>query len=159
MAAGVVTLSVESPEAMRRLAARLGKVARPGDVIALIGTLGAGKTCFVQGLAKGLGVPKDERVASPTFNIILEHQGRIPLYHIDLYRLGDPGELAEIGLGEYLGGNGIAAVEWFDRFPEMANDYLEVKIDVVGEKKRAVTITAFGERAEALRMEWIGAPR
>src|SRR5207237_5335442 len=104
-----------SPSETQRLGERLGAVCEPGDVIALVGDLGAGKTAFVQGLARGLGVPDEERVASPTFDIILEHAGRLVLHHVDLYRLGSEDELAELGLGELLAGDGVAAVEWFDR--------------------------------------------
>src|SRR5262245_16193372 len=93
-----------------KLGARLG----PGDVINLSGELGAGKTCFVQGLARGLGVPPERRVASPTFTLVNEHMGRSKLFHIDLYRIGDPGELDEIGLPEILDAGGVVVVEWFE---------------------------------------------
>jgi len=148
----------------RRLGERLGRVARAGDVIALLGTLGAGKTCFTQGLALGLGVPPDERVASPTFTIVSEHAGRVPLYHIDLYRLGDEGELAEIGLEGYLGGDGVAAVEWMDRFPRLAPaDHLEVRLaldaDARSSTRRVLTARATGPRSSSLLAAWLPAPR
>lgn len=122
-------------------------------MVALVGTLGAGKTCFTQGLALGLGVPPDERVASPTFTIVSEHAGRVPLYHMDLYRLGDEGELGELGLESYLHGAGVCAVEWMDRFPHLApDDHLRVTLTVDGEagsRRRVVSARATGPRAAA----------
>ena len=141
------TLSVTtgSPAATRRLAARLGRLAQPGDVIALVGDLGAGKTTFVTGLAEGLGVPRETRVQSPTFTLVNEYQGRLPLYHIDLYRLGDASELGELGLDEYFGGAGVCAVEWFDKYPEIAPlAYLEVRLCFEGERNRRIDVVPRG---------------
>jgi tRNA threonylcarbamoyladenosine biosynthesis protein TsaE len=91
---------------------------QPGDVLALVGDLGAGKTQWVKGLAAGLG--SDAPVTSPTFTLIHEyHGGRLPLYHIDCYRLEGPGELLGIGLDEYLDGRGVLVIEWADKFPEV----------------------------------------
>ena len=144
----------------RRLGERLGRAAQAGDVIALVGTLGAGKTCFTQGLALGLGVPSNERVASPTFTIVSEHAGRVPLYHVDLYRLGDESELAEIGLEGYLQGDGVAAVEWMDRFPALAPaDHLTVEIAIAGPTRRVLTARSTGPRSEALLAAWRPARR
>ena len=128
-------------------------------MVGLTGPLGAGKTCFVQGLARGLGVPDGERVASPTFNIVLDHAGRLPLHHVDLYRLGDEGELAELGLGELLASGGVSAVEWLDRFPRLAGPhFLEVRITPLTDGPRARSIEAIphGPRAEALAQAWLG---
>src|SRR4051794_29693301 len=91
-----------SPEETQALGERLGRVLEAGDVISLGGGLGAGKTCFVQGLAPGLGVPAERRISSPTFTIVNEHAGRLTLYHVDLYRLEEERELREIGLVDYL---------------------------------------------------------
>jgi tRNA threonylcarbamoyladenosine biosynthesis protein TsaE len=149
-------LYTEGPGATRRLAERLGRRARPGDVLALVGDLGVGKTCFVQGLARGLGVTRG-RVASPTFNIVIEHAGRIPLYHIDLYRIADRGELAELGLETYLYGPGLCAVEWMDRFPELAPaERVEVGLSIEGARKRRLTVRGYGARGEALVRDWLG---
>ncbi len=98
------------------LAERLGKAAPAGTVFALCGELGAGKTLFAQGLARGLGVT--EPVSSPTFTICKEYMGRLPFYHMDLYRLGDVDELWEAGVWDYLERDAVAAVEWADLFPE-----------------------------------------
>jgi tRNA threonylcarbamoyladenosine biosynthesis protein TsaE len=145
-----------SPAETRRLAARLGRVARPGDVVALVGDLGAGKTTFVIGLAAGLGVPRQTRVQSPTFTLVNEYPGRIPLYHVDLYRIVDAGELDELGLREYLGGAGLAAVEWFDRFAEVAPpDYLEVRLDILGERGRRLVVVPHGPVAAVRAREWL----
>jgi tRNA threonylcarbamoyladenosine biosynthesis protein TsaE len=102
-----------SPQETRRIGALLGPLLRPGDVVLLEGPLGAGKTVFAQGIAAGLGV--DDPLTSPTFTLIHEHVGRLPLYHIDLYRLSGAPEAGAIGLEEYLGGDGAAVVEWPDR--------------------------------------------
>ncbi len=129
-----------------------------GDVLALSGPLGAGKTAFVQGLARGLGV-RERRVASPTFNIVLEYQGRVPLYHVDLYRMADESELPEIGLDHYLYGDGVCAVEWMDKFPARApRDHLRVAIAFVpGEpRRRTLSVEATGPRARALAGAWLG---
>ncbi|MCB9759322.1 MAG: tRNA (adenosine(37)-N6)-threonylcarbamoyltransferase complex ATPase subunit type 1 TsaE [Alphaproteobacteria bacterium] len=102
----------------RALGAALGALAPAGLVVALQGDLGAGKTCFSQGVGQGLGVRGP--VTSPTFILLAVHEGgRLPLYHADLYRLGDPSELDELGLEEVLGSDGVALVEWADRFPEL----------------------------------------
>jgi tRNA threonylcarbamoyladenosine biosynthesis protein TsaE len=147
----------DSPAATKRLGARLGRVLEAGDVVALVGGLGAGKTAFVQGLARGLEVTS-ARVASPTFTIVNEHAGRLPLVHVDLYRLDDPGELAEIGLSEYLSRGGVTAVEWFDRFPdEEPAERLEVRFEPTGPRARRLHAAAFGAAAAARLRRWIGA--
>lgn len=106
------TLS-RSPEETRALAARLTERLKPGDVLALHGELGAGKTCFIQGLAQGLAV--NQPVSSPTYTLVNEYQGDMPLYHIDLYRLRNVDEALDMGLDEYLDGPGITAIEWAER--------------------------------------------
>jgi len=104
----------ETSDLGRQFAAEL----RPGDVLALSGDLGAGKTHFVKGLAEGLGVDAD--VTSPTFTLIHEYLGsRLPLFHIDLYRLETDDEVLNIGLDDYLDSEGITAIEWADKFPEL----------------------------------------
>jgi tRNA threonylcarbamoyladenosine biosynthesis protein TsaE len=108
----------------RTLAARLASVTEPGDVIALVGELGAGKTRFVQGLAAGLGVPPDTPITSPTFTLLaIYRRGRLPLYHLDLYRLAGEADLARLGAEEYLWGDGVSAVEWAERAPAMMPEH------------------------------------
>jgi tRNA threonylcarbamoyladenosine biosynthesis protein TsaE len=150
-----LTLATTSAVATRRAGERLGRVLEPGDVVALDGELGAGKTCFVQGLARGLGVPRERRIASPTYTLINEHPGRTTLYHVDLYRLDDASELEEIGLAEYLGGDGVAAVEWFDRFPELRPaERIEIRFTITGGHARRISARAVGQAPAARLAAW-----
>ena len=106
-----------SPEETEELGERLGRALSPGDVVAFTGDLGAGKTAFVRGLARGLGIA--DRVTSPTFTIVNEYDGgRLPLFHFDMYRLGSADELFEIGWEDYLGRGGVCAVEWSENVKE-----------------------------------------
>jgi tRNA threonylcarbamoyladenosine biosynthesis protein TsaE len=137
--------TVEDTEAIGR---RIGRMAAPGDVIALTGDLGAGKTAFVRGLADGLGVPA-HMVASPTFTMVAEYAGRLPVYHIDLYRL-DPGAADIPALREYLYGPGVTAIEWCDRLPAGAlESCLGVRIEYADPGRR-LTFEGLGDRARTL---------
>ena len=111
------TFTPDSAEATQAVAATLGRTLPRGCVIALHGTLGAGKTCFVKGLAAALGI--QHPVTSPTFTIINEYKGRVPLYHIDLYRLSGSDEALALGLEDYLFGDGVTAIEWPDRAADL----------------------------------------
>jgi tRNA threonylcarbamoyladenosine biosynthesis protein TsaE len=139
-----------SPEATRDLAARLGRRLAPGDVVALNGELGSGKTEFVHGLAQGLGVPP-QVVASPSFSLVHEYPGRVPLVHIDLYRLEDlPASLLP-DLEEYLAGPQVVAVEWARRLaPLLPGDFLEVDLEIIGENDRQITFSGYGPRSWGL---------
>lgn len=107
-----------SPEETFRLGEELGKKAMPGQIICLNGDLGVGKTVFTQGFAKGLGI--DESVNSPTFTIIqIYEEGRLPLYHFDVYRIGDPEEMYEIGYEDYFFGDGVCLIEWSKLIEEL----------------------------------------
>ena len=117
------------------LAARL----RPGSVVAYRGDLGAGKTAFTRGLARGLGCRG--RVTSPTFTIVNEYEGPTPLFHFDLYRLGDEEELYDIGWEDYLARRGVCAVEWSENVTEAMEGAVSVTIDVLGENTRRITIS------------------
>jgi tRNA threonylcarbamoyladenosine biosynthesis protein TsaE len=97
----------------------LAALLRPGDVVGLSGDLGAGKTALARAVARGLGVPESVHVTSPTFTLVNEHEGRMPVYHMDLYRLCDARELYGLGLWEYYGGAGVCLVEWCDRFRDL----------------------------------------
>ena len=143
-----------SPQETRRLGAVLGEVLGPGDVVALEGDLGAGKTVFAQGMGSGLGVP--DAVTSPTFTLIHEYRGRAPFYHVDLYRLSGEAETGEaeagvIGLEEYLGGDGVAAVEWSQRAPGLLpRDHLLVELSPGdAARQRRIRFVATGPRSEA----------
>lgn len=143
-----VTLATTTVEETEAVGERLGRLAAAGDVIALDGELGAGKTAFVRGLAAGLAVPA-HLVASPTFTMIAEYGGRVPVFHIDLYRLA-PGDADLLALGEYVHGTGVTAIEWFDRLPPGALDaYLAVRIEYA-EPGRRLTFEGHGARATAL---------
>lgn len=145
-----------SPDETHALGARLGRVLAAGDVVALSGELGAGKTAFVQGLARGLEV-RSARVASPSFTIVNEHAGRVPLFHVDLYRIGDPSELDEIGFRDYFGRGGVVAVEWFERAPELLPaDRLELRITQLAPSARRLEARAGGPLAAARLRAWIG---
>jgi tRNA threonylcarbamoyladenosine biosynthesis protein TsaE len=139
----------ESPEATQSLAERLGQLLRPGDVVALIGELGSGKTLFSQGLACGLGVPKTFYITSPTFAIINEYPGRVPFYHLDLYRVSDRAEFPELGLKEILYGEGAVAIEWAERLGEdLPAERLEVHLTFSDETSRSLIFKAFGVNAK-----------
>jgi tRNA threonylcarbamoyladenosine biosynthesis protein TsaE len=112
----------------------------PGAVVLLYGQLGAGKTAFVRGLARGLGAAEDD-VSSPTFTIIQEYAApAVTLYHVDLYRL-DPPEIDDLGLEELVGGEGIVAIEWADRWRARPDDAIEVTIEDRGDDRREIRIS------------------
>ncbi|MCX7623562.1 MAG: tRNA (adenosine(37)-N6)-threonylcarbamoyltransferase complex ATPase subunit type 1 TsaE [Thermomicrobium sp.] len=155
-----------SPDQTRQFAATLARHLRGGDVLLLQGPLGSGKTTFVQGLARGLGVR--EYVQSPTFILVMEHRGTlsdgtpIRLYHIDLYRLEEARELATFGLEDCLSDPaGITVIEWSERLPEhWVDEYLVVRFEPLADTKRRLAFFPVGERArelvEALRKEVVG---
>jgi tRNA threonylcarbamoyladenosine biosynthesis protein TsaE len=128
---------------------RLGSMLDGGELLALSGDLGAGKTCFIKGIARGLSL-REENILSPTFTMIQEHRGRLPLYHIDLYRLDDVA-LDDLGLREYLFSDSIAAVEWFERLQEGGRiNRLAVKFSYTGANSRRIEFMASGERYSSL---------
>ena len=137
-------MRTNSPAETRALGFRLSAMLRPGDVLLLLGDLGAGKSELTRGIARGLGVTCP--VASPSFTILnVYDEGTIPLYHFDWYRLNSAEELYEMGMDEYLGGDGVAVVEWPSRCPEAVPEtYLEVRIDSVGESAREIILTPRG---------------
>ena len=112
----------ESPEETQALGEKLGKTLKQGDVIALIGDLGTGKTCLTQGIARGVGIAPGEVVNSPSYILINEYNGVVPIYHIDLYRLENSEEIAELGLSEYMDGDGICIIEWAERIADTLPD-------------------------------------
>ena len=127
------------PEETEALGMRLAEYLRPGDVIAYYGDLGAGKTAFTRGLARGLGIA--EAVTSPTYTIVNEYlSGRMPLFHFDMYRLGSSEELFDIGWEDYLARGGICAVEWSENVEDALEDAITVCIRRLAEQEREVTI-------------------
>ncbi len=142
-----------SPEETQALGRKLGELAKEGDVLLLVGGLGAGKTCLVQGLARGLGIK--EYTLSPSFVIVRIYQGRLPLYHLDFYRLEEK-EVLDLGLEEYLSAQGITAVEWAERGRELwPPEYLLISLDFLSENQRRLRFEPRGkkyeERVEALK--------
>lgn len=117
-----------SPEETKKLGFHMSKYLHNGDIILLSGDLGAGKTLFTKGL--GLGLEIKEPVTSPTFTLMHEYEGRLPLYHFDLYRIEDPEELIEVGLLDYMYGDGVTVVEWFEKMDEYPPEYIKIKIFV-----------------------------
>ncbi len=140
-----------SPAATRQLAAQLAAWLVPGDIIALNGELGSGKTEFVHGLARGLEVAPEVPVSSPSFALVHEYTGRVLLVHLDLYRLEDlPAEMLP-DLEEYLSGGGVVAVEWARRLaPLLPEDYLEVRLAITGEAERQLIFVGHGSRGREL---------
>lgn len=138
-----MTIITQSAEETRQLGFRLAGRLAAGDCLALIGELGAGKTTLVQGLARGLGV--EGPVRSPSFLLVQEYAGRIPLYHVDAYRLQSAEELREIGFEEYLEAGGVVVVEWADRVaPLLPPGCLRVTLEVLDRRRRQITITVEG---------------
>ena len=132
----------------RKLGQTLGSQVDRSIRIALIGDLGSGKTAFVQGLAKGLGVSEQYYITSPTFTLINEYPGRLPLFHVDLYRIEHLNELAEIELEEVLGQDAVVAVEWAEKLPrDMLSDHLKFQFKLMGEDIRRIDIFAYGQPA------------
>ncbi len=137
------TFTANNEDDTDRLGVALAGALPPGTVVALIGTLGAGKTRLVQAVAAAVGVPRAE-VTSPTFVLVNEYTGgRLPIYHFDTYRLKDDDEFLNLGPDEYFDSNGLTFVEWADRVAELLpTDRLEISITVIGETRREFRITA-----------------
>ena len=135
-----------SPEETEALGERLGKILTPGTILAYRGDLGAGKTAFTRGLARGLGCT--EQVTSPTYTIVNEYLGgRLPLFHFDMYRLRSSDDLFDIGWDDYLERNGICAVEWSENVADAMEDPVTVTIEKTGENSRRITVERSEENA------------
>ena len=139
--------TTNSPAETEAIGAALGKIIEPGTVIAYRGDLGAGKTAFTRGLAKGLGCT--EIVTSPTYTIVNEYLGgRIPLFHFDMYRLRSSDDLFDIGWEDYLDRGGVCAVEWSENVDDAMEDALYITIEKLGEDARRITIEGGGGLAD-----------
>ncbi|NNF45571.1 MAG: tRNA (adenosine(37)-N6)-threonylcarbamoyltransferase complex ATPase subunit type 1 TsaE [Desulfofustis sp.] len=130
-----------SPETTIDLGKKLGSICEPGDVICLAGDLGAGKTTMVQAIAAGAGVDHKEYVNSPTFAILHEHHGRIPIYHMDFFRLGSSDDVVELGLEDYFYGDGLTLIEWFERAGDLIPEsVLVIELNYMDELTREISL-------------------
>ncbi|MFH1019794.1 MAG: tRNA (adenosine(37)-N6)-threonylcarbamoyltransferase complex ATPase subunit type 1 TsaE [Pseudomonadota bacterium] len=140
------TVSLPDLRSTQALGRYLGETARPGEVITLAGSLGAGKTTLTQAIGLGLQVPESCYITSPTFSLLHEYPGRLPLYHLDLYRLGNETEIEDLGLLEYLFGTGLSVIEWPDRLGSlMPEERLHIELSLLNETARLAEITAHGK--------------
>lgn len=145
-------LVTHAPEETRELGRSLGKLATPGDIYLLVGKLGAGKTCLTQGIAWGLGI--EEYALSPSFVIMRELHGRMPLYHMDFYRLDHVAEISDLGLDDYLYGRGVCVIEWAEKgLAVLPDDHLLIRISYISESERALEIEPHGQRYVKLMSE------
>ncbi len=152
----MIRLATKSVDDTRALAAEIAALAAPGDLVVLAGDLGTGKTAFAQGFARGLGV--DEPVTSPAFILVRTYEGRLPLIHLDVYRLEQMQELVDLGIAELLDEGGVTLVEWGDAVtPGLPSDFLEIRLEAGdGPDDRLLTVRSVGRswppRAPALRL-------
>ena len=138
-------IDTNSPEETRELGRKIGKLALPGDIYLLVGQLGAGKTCLTQGIAWGLGI--EEYTLSPSFVIMRELHGRLPLYHMDFYRLDNINEIADLGLDDYLYSRGVCVIEWAEKGMDiLPDDHLLVKISYISDNSRSFEFIPQGDR-------------
>lgn len=149
MNSGRVQAGSSSPEQTRELAAAIAELARPCDLVLLVGDLGAGKTAFTQGFGRGLGV--DDQITSPTFALVQSYTGRLDLYHLDVYRLEHMNEALDLGLSEMLDDESVTVIEWGDKITQaLPRDYLEVSITFgEGEEDRLFDLRPVGSRWQA----------
>ena len=145
---GELEYITSSYEETVRVGKKLGNLLIEGDIVALVGELGSGKTWFSKGVALGLGVDRGIVVTSPSFTLVNEYQGRHVFYHMDLYRLEGPGALITSGLDEYLHMGGVVVIEWADRLPDIIPEWgLEVKFKILDERRRHLTFNGRHPRA------------
>ena len=131
----------------------IGETLNGGNIVALTGELGAGKTCLTQGIAKGLGVSEEYYVTSPTFTLINEYPGRIPLYHMDVYRLADSGDLEDMGYEEYFYGDGVVVIEWAEKVDDiLPREALVVHLEYVDANKRMIRISCTSDIVSLVEM-------
>src|SRR5205807_4522045 len=136
----LLELDLPTPDATAAFGRRLGGLLFPGAVIALIGPLGAGKTQLVRAVAEGLGIKNSRAVTSPTFVLIQEYDGRLPIYHFDTYRLARERDFVDLGIQEYFEGGGVCLIEWADRVEQsLPEEYLRLAFEVTGETTRRLT--------------------
>ncbi|MBT1074528.1 tRNA (adenosine(37)-N6)-threonylcarbamoyltransferase complex ATPase subunit type 1 TsaE [Geobacter grbiciae] len=147
----MVSVTSHSVEETILLGEWLGRLLEPGSFIALTGELGAGKTQFVRGVATGLGIDSSVPITSPTFTLLNEYQGRIRLYHFDLYRLGGVDDAAELGFDEYFHGDEVCLVEWAERLgSDIPSERLDIIFDYLSDTERRIDFIPHGSNHEAL---------
>jgi tRNA threonylcarbamoyladenosine biosynthesis protein TsaE len=140
-------LELSSLEETRALGMVLGKIAEPADIITLEGPLGAGKTALTQAIGWGLGIDPKTYITSPTFSLLQEYQGRLPLYHMDLYRLAGEEDIENLGFVEYIYGEGLTVIEWPERLGTlMPSERLHVHLLITGETSRSAQLTTHGRQ-------------
>ena len=143
--------TTHSPDETQQLGNKIGALLKTPMIITLTGELGSGKTALVQGLAKGLEVPVEYYITSPTFTLINEYPGRFRLFHVDLYRLDYQSDLDDIGLDEMLVSPGVVAVEWAEKLPgDLLPNYLDLQFDIMDDQTRKIRAFAYGQEAEVL---------
>jgi tRNA threonylcarbamoyladenosine biosynthesis protein TsaE len=146
-----MTLDLPDLAATEAFGRCLGQLLFPGAVVALIGPLGAGKTHLVRAVAEGLGVPDRRLVTSPTFVLIQEYHGRLPVYHFDAYRLASADAFDDLGAQEYFEGDGVCLVEWADRVEKsLPADHLRIRLEIIAETARRAEVEGVGPRGSAL---------
>jgi len=147
-----LTIISKSPEETKKLGEDIGKLVRAGDLLAFYGELGAGKTCFIQGISQQLEVK--DYVTSPSFTIINEYRGKIPIYHFDLFRLNNAEEILELGYKEYFYGEGLTVIEWAEKIEEyLPKEHLKIDIKFEDHYKRTITFIPQGDRFEKILKE------
>lgn len=128
----------------------LGELLEAGDVVALIGELGCGKTYIAKGIAHGLGIPDNYCITSPSFTIINEYQGKVPLYHIDLYRMEKGFDEEILGLKEYLYSSGVVVIEWAEKLSELPQKRIEIHMEIISDQERKAEIIGYGDHPTSI---------
>lgn len=154
--ASTLTLTSEGADETIRIGQAIGRFLQKGDIVALIGELGSGKTCITQGIARGINVPESYYVTSPTFTLINEYPGKIPLYHLDIYRLSGSQDLIDMGYEEYFYGDGVIIIEWAEKIRDiLTDDTLFIHLIYVDENTRTIKISGNEKRSAALFKELV----
>ena len=148
-----LTLISESAEETQNIGRIIGEGLSSGDVVALTGELGSGKTCITRGIARGLGVPEEYQITSPTFTLINEYPGRVTLYHVDIYRLSGSQDLKDMGYEEYFYGDGITVIEWAEKIKDILpedEERLNIRLRYIDENKREIKISGRTDEIERI---------